>query len=111
MAKAKARYGGSGRVTPKKDEVVEEATETGEDRMATLRRSARYTPPSHNERAFVETPKWVPIMMWSMLALGVLMILLSYFGVLPGGDQAINYWIVGGLGCITAGFIIGTRLH
>ncbi len=53
---------------------------------------------------------WVPIVMFTTLGLGMLIILANYVDLLPG-DGPNNYYLLGGLGLITAGFITATRLH
>jgi hypothetical protein len=83
-----------GRVTPKGSRVTPAA-------------SSRYTPPVPKEMKV--SPKWVPILMFACLGLGMLMILTNYLGALPGG--ASNGYLIGGLALITAGFIIATRYH
>ena len=67
--------------------------------------SGRYTPPIPRE--FKESPKIVPFLMFGLLALGMLVIIVNYMDVLPGG--ANNWYLLGGLVSITAGFIVATR--
>jgi hypothetical protein len=69
--------------------------------------SGRYTPPT--PRTEKVSPIWVPILMFSLLGLGMLMIILNYVNVLPKSPH--NGWLLGGLGCITAGFITATKYH
>ncbi len=102
MAKAKGRYGTTGRVTPKKDEVIDKA-----DHL-TPAPSGRYTPPTPKE--WRESPKWVPVLMFLFLGLGALMIVLNYTPLMdhaPGGQS--NWYLLGGLGLVTAGFITATK--
>ena len=99
MAKAKGRYGTTGRVTPKKDEVGDKA-----DRMPPTS-SGRYTPPVPKE--WKESPKWVPILMFAFLGLGALLIIVNYTPLMPGGSS--NWFLLLGLGLVTAGFITATR--
>ncbi len=99
MAKAKGRYGTTGRVTPKKDEVVEKADRTPPTS------SGRYTPPVPKE--WKESPKWVPILMFAFLGLGALLIVVNYTPLMPGGSS--NWFLLAGLGLVTAGFITATR--
>ena len=48
--------------------------------------------------------------MFSLLGLGMLMIVTNYLGVLPGwGQEHATCW--SGSGCITGGFITATRYH
>lgn len=79
-----------GRVTPKKSE----RPSTG-----------RYTPPIPKETYI--SPRWVPWVMFTLLGLGMLIIVTNYLEVLP--DGAKNSYLLVGLGCITAGFITATR--
>ncbi len=101
MAKAKSRYGSTGRVTPKKDEVIDaERTPPAP--------SGRYTPPVPKE--WRESPKWIPILMFTFLGLGSLLIILNYTPLMdkaPGGPS--NWYLLGGLGLVTLGFITATR--
>lgn len=101
MAKAKGRYGTTGRVTPKKDEVTDKAE------RAAPAASGRYTPPVPKE--WRESPKWVPILMFAFLGLGALLIVVNYTPLmdLVGGPN--NWYLLGGLGLVTAGFITATR--
>jgi hypothetical protein len=45
--------------------------------------------------------------MFTLLGLGMVIIVINYLGVLPGG--ADNKYLLVGLGLITAGFITATR--
>jgi len=67
--------------------------------------SSRYTPPI--PRTEKVSPKWVPILMFGLLILGMLTIVLNYLELLPGG--ADNWYLLAGLGLITGGFITSTR--
>ena len=67
--------------------------------------SGRYTPPIPRE--FKESSKLVPVLMFGLLALGMLVIVVNYMDVLPGG--ANNWYLLGGLVSITAGFVVATR--
>jgi len=70
--------------------------------------SKRYTPPV--PKAEKVSPLWVPILMFTTLGLGMLVILANYVDLLPG-DGPNNYYLLGGLALITTGFITATRLH
>ena len=87
-----------GRVTPKGDHKPGRVTAPA---------SSRYTPPVPKE--FKVSPVWVPVLLLTLLVLGMLTILCNYLGLLPGG--ASNGYLLGGLGLITAGFIVATRYH
>jgi hypothetical protein len=82
-----------GRVTPKQ--------------QAKPASSGRYTPPIPREVKV--SPKWVPILMFTLLLSGLLVIILNYLGVLPTkSGQASNWYLLLGLGLITGGFITAT---
>ena len=68
--------------------------------------SGRYTPPIPKEYK-VSSP-WVPYVMFTLLGLGMLMIVTNYLNLLPGDDPS-NWYLLGGLGLITGGFIVATR--
>lgn len=78
-----------GRVTPKK----------------TAAPPGRYTAPI--PRDVKVSPIWVPIIMFTLLGLGMIVIVINYLGLLPGG--ADNKYLLIGLVLITAGFIAATR--
>ena len=68
--------------------------------------SGRYTPPI--PRSQKVSPRWVPVLMFTLLIAGVLVILLNYIGVL--GD-ANNTKLIIGLALITGGFVTATNYH
>lgn len=68
--------------------------------------SARYTPPVPREQKV--SSRWVPILMFTFLALGMVMIVFNYLNLLPGDDPS-NWYLLGGLGLITMGFVVATR--
>jgi hypothetical protein len=74
---------------------------------ATPKASARYTPPVPKQQKV--SPKIVPILMFAFLGIGMLTILLNYVELLPGGAE--NWYLIVGLGFITAGFITATQYH
>jgi hypothetical protein len=78
-------------------------TPAGRGRV-TPRQSGRYTPPI--PRAKKVSPRWVPALLLTLLIGGMLVILLNYLGVLPGGTK--NEYLLGGLGLITIGFVVAT---
>ena len=94
-----ARTIGSGRTTPK-----------GAAPGGRPTQSSRYTPPV--PKAEKVSPRWVPVLMFLFLTLGAVIIVTNYLGLLPteSGD-ASNWWLLGGLGCITAGFVTATQYH
>jgi hypothetical protein len=67
--------------------------------------SSRYTPPVP---VYVkESPRWVPVLMFALLGLGLVMIILNYLELLPGSVS--NWYLLGGLGLIFAGIITATQ--
>lgn len=69
--------------------------------------SSRYTPPVPQE--FKVSPRWVPILMFGLLGLGLLVIFLNYLGVLPGDTK--NSYLLVGLAAILGGIITATQYH
>ena len=80
--------GTSGRVTPKA--------------------TSRYTPPI--PKAEKVSPKWVPVIMFASLGLGMLVILANYVSLLPGNGPS-NVYLLVGLVLITIGFVTATKFH
>ena len=72
--------------------------------------SGRYTPPIPKSKKV--SPPWVPALMFSLLILGTLVIVLNYLGLLPtASGDASNWWLLGGLGLISLGFVTATQYH
>src|SRR5687767_87941 len=72
--------GTTGRVTPKGTSPRGQAPR---DRVPPA--SGRYTPPvPHHKKV---SPRWVPVLMFALLTVGVLVIILNYLGVLPGDSD------------------------
>jgi uncharacterized membrane-anchored protein len=69
--------------------------------------SNRYTPPI--DRSQKVSPKWFGILIIAMFALGVLVVILNYAGLLPGGVN--NAWLIGAIGAIFVGLLLATRYH
>jgi hypothetical protein len=67
--------------------------------------TGRYTPPIPKE--YKVSPTWVPVLMFALLIGGMLVIIINYLGLLPGG--ANNWYLLLGLGMITGGFITATQ--
>jgi len=74
----------------------------------TPKATGRYTPPVPKSEKV--SPKWVPIVMFGSLGLGMLVILANYVSLLPG-DEPSNMYLLVGLVLITLGFITATRYH
>jgi hypothetical protein len=69
--------------------------------------SGRYTPPIPREVKV--SPRWVPVLMFTLLLAGLLVIILNYLGVMPSkSGDASNWYLLLGLGLITGGFITAT---
>ncbi len=95
----------SGRTTPK-GTVTTKSGAKGPSRRVT-EPTGRYTPPARH--APKVSPVWVPILMFACFGLGAVMIVLNYVNLLPASPT--SWYLVGGLGLVTAGFAIATRLH
>lgn len=97
-----------GRVTPKGtgSPTAKRASGGGAGGSGPMASSGRYTPPIPQE--YKVSPRWVPIVMGILLVAGMLTIILNYLSLMPGGEPS-NLYLLGGLGLITAGFIVATR--
>ena len=94
---ATRRTSSSGRTTPKGTAPGKPAPSTG-----------RYTPPA--PKLEKPSPMWVPVLMFGLLLAGALMIVLNYLGLLPtDSGEASNWWLLGGLGLISLGFVTATQ--
>ena len=103
---AERKTGASRRTTPKGGRTTPRATApTG--RPSSAAESGRYTAPTPREQKV--SPTWVPILMFTLLGLGVLTIVLNYVNLLPG--DASNGYLLLGLAFITGGFITATNYH
>jgi hypothetical protein len=90
-----------GRVTPKGG-----PSARGDATSRAPEASTRYTPP--NPRAHATSPRWLPVLMLGLIALGVLVIFLHYVDLfLPGGSS--NWWLLVGLGFILSGIVAATQ--
>ena len=69
--------------------------------------SNRYTPPI--DKSTRESPRWLGILILALFILGVLVVILNYAGLLPGGVN--NLWLVAAIGSIFAGLLLATRYH
>ena len=68
--------------------------------------SGRYTAPIPREAKV--GARWVPWVMGALLISGMLVIMANYMDLMPGDDPS-NWYLLGGLGLITGGFIVATR--
>lgn len=69
--------------------------------------SGRYTAPIPQE--FKVSPTWVPVLMFTLLGLGALVIFLNYLGLLPGATD--NLYLLLGLGFVLGGIVTATQFH
>lgn len=110
MAPPKRKSGG-GRVTPKKVSTPLSPAVHGARTPSTPKvregdhpdTSARYTPP--NPKEFYESPIWVPVLMLTLLGLGVVAIIIRYIA----WDS--NTPVLIGLVLMLAGLFVATKWH
>ena len=67
----------------------------------------RYTPPIPKNAK--TSPRWMGLLIIALFVLGVLIVILNYAGLLPGGVN--NLWLIAAIGAIFAGLITATRYH
>jgi hypothetical protein len=67
---------------------------------------SRYTPPPQKKAA--PSKLWVPVAMATLLALGLLVVILNYLNFLPGNDTENRYLLLG-IGLISGGFLMATN--
>ena len=114
MARPPKRKQGTGRVTPKGgvSRVRSEGAGTpggspvGKDGSASFKsRSLSDEPVPEYRPASAGSPKWVPILMFGLLAVGFLVIIINYMF----GADASNWFLLLGLGLILGGIITATQ--
>ena len=105
MAPPKRKTGG--RTTPKGTRPGSGAPFTPDHNESGVSASSRYTPPI--PQYVKESPRWVPILMFTLFAVGALVILLYYVGAVPGGRS--NYYLLAGLVMILGGLYTATKYH
>jgi hypothetical protein len=86
----------SGRATPKGGANVRQPVSSG-----------RYTPPIPRQQR--HSPRWFPVVLLGFLVLGLLLIVLNYVNVLPGGTN--NWYLIAGIGAIVTGLFMATFYH
>jgi hypothetical protein len=69
--------------------------------------SSRYTPPIPSYKKV--SPTWVPVLMFALLAVGLVVIFCNYLGVLPGDTK--NSYLLVGLAFILGGIVTATQYH
>jgi uncharacterized membrane protein YjjP (DUF1212 family) len=65
----------------------------------------RPTPPKKRQEVAKKqppSPTWYVVLMWGLMAVGILVILINYMGLLPGGTS--NAYLIAGLLGIAVGF-------
>ncbi len=68
----------------------------------------RYQPPPRKKPK--PSPKWVGAMILFFWFAGVIIVVLNYLGLMPGGaGSATNLYLFVGLGLIAAGFLAATQ--
>jgi hypothetical protein len=102
MPERKTKDARPGRVTPKGGPPKRKAAASGGAALD----SGRYTAPIPRELRV--SPWWVPALMVTFFAGGVVVILLNYLGLL---GNTSNVYLFVGLGLIVAGFVTSTRWH
>lgn len=55
------------------------------------------------------SPMWYVVLMFSLMAIGVLVIILNYIDLVPGGQRSM--FLYSGLGAIAAGFLMTMNYH
>lgn len=55
------------------------------------------------------SPTWYVVVMFALMAVGVIVIILNYMGLTPG--ETSNTWLVGGLAAIAVGFGMTLNFH
>jgi len=95
MAKPQKRKIEGGRVTPKGP--------------TSATPSARYTPPVTRKQD-MPSPMWVPVLMFALLGVGIIVIVLNYVSLMPGGAVS-NWYLVLGLVLILGGIITATQFR
>lgn len=69
------------------------------------RAGGRYTAPT--PKGAKRSPLWVPVAMFTCLALGIVVIGGNYLQLLPGGEASNNFLIIG-LVLLVLGFVLST---
>ena len=78
----------------------------GKDGEASFRaRSLHEEPVSRMDLIQQSSPRWVPVLMFGLLAAGFLVIIVNYLF----GDSASNWFLLLGLGLILGGIITATQ--
>ncbi len=70
-------------------------------------RNDRYTPPV--PKKVKASPRWLGVVIVALFALGVLIVILNYAGLLPGGVD--NLWLIAAIASMFGGLLLATRYH
>lgn len=65
-----------------------------------------YVPVAEAPKRPKSSPRWYGGLVLGLIGLGVLLIVLNYIGLVPGGTGPV--WLWGGLGLIAVGFVAAT---
>ncbi len=65
-------------------------------------RSRSTPPPTPEKKDLGPSPTWYVAVMFTLMAIGMIVIILNYIGLTPGDTS--NFWLVIGLGGIAVGF-------
>jgi hypothetical protein len=71
------------------------------------KRSGPQAPPPPKEEKV--SPTWYVVLMFSLMAIGAIVIILNYIGLLPGSTD--NKYLFAGLGAIGLGFVMTLNYH
>ena len=74
------------------------------------RKPRRVTPPVVEHKDTKVSPKWYVALMFSLMAIGVIVIISNYIGIVPGGHSHSSY-LYSGLGAIALGFLMTMNYH
>jgi hypothetical protein len=67
-----------------------------------------HTPPPPPKEVKV-SPTWYIVLMFGLMAVGILLIILNYIDLVPGGQQSM--WLYLGLASIAVGFLMTMNFH
>lgn len=70
------------------------------------KRVTRQPPPKEKPKV---SPPWLGALFFTLIGSGVLVIILHYLDVLPGGTQPFQLWW--GLALIASSFVVATQWH
>jgi Cell division protein CrgA len=70
-------------------------------------KSGRHTPPV--SKSVKSSPRWMGPLILAFFLLGVVVVILNYAGLLPGGVN--NLWLIAAIGSIFVGLLLATRFR